>query len=117
LQNENYYYDYEIEYNIDKVVIDAVLNDKNNEFVFGYGPRTIDNLDIKNTKSELKIKGQDGKEVVYIINIIKKEKEIIDEQVEDMEKSPKRNYYFYVISIIILIAFGLILNKFMKRKK
>ncbi|MGM9877555.1 MAG: InlB B-repeat-containing protein [Bacilli bacterium] len=116
LQNDNYYYDYEIENNVDKVVVDAVLSDKNNEFVSEYGPRTIDNLDIKNTKSELKIKGQDGKEVVYIINIIKKEKEIIDEQVENVEKSPKINYYFYAISMVILIAFGLILNKFMKRK-
>lgn len=101
LKDNIYSYDFEVDSDIDKVKIDAKLQDEKNEFVDGYGPRTINNLESNKTKVVLKIKGQDGNDVTYIINIIKKEQ---DKSEEDINKNIKTG----VVSICLIAIIALV---------
>ena len=102
LKDNIYSYDFEVDSDIDKVKIDAKLQDEKNKFVDGYGPRTINNLESNKTKVVLKTKGQDGNDVTYIINIIKKDK---DKSEEDMNKNIKTGVAsICLVAIIALVT-------------
>ena len=112
LQDDVYSYTFEIDSDIDKIKIDALLNDNNNKFVEGYGPRTIDNLKFKETKVELKVKGQDNNIVTYIINIVKKQKN----NNSDINSNTKTGIIsICLIAIIAIIA--LLISIIVYRKK
>lgn len=101
LKDNIYNYNFEVDSDIDKVKIDAKLQDEKNKFVDGYGSRTINNLESNKTKVVIKIKGQDGNDVTYIINIIKKEK---DKSEEDINKNIKTG----VVSICLIAIIALV---------
>ena len=102
LKDNIYSYDFEVDSDIDKVKIDAKLQDEKNKFVDGYGPRTINNLESNKTKVVLKTKGQDGNDVTYIINIIKKDK---DKSEEDINKNIKTGVApICLVAIIALVT-------------
>lgn len=101
LKDDIYNYNFEVDSDTDKVKIDAKLQDEKNEFIEGYGPRTINKLESNKTKVVIKIKGQDGNDVTYIINIIKKEK---DKSEEDINKNIKTG----VVSICLVAIIALV---------
>lgn len=114
LEADIYNYDFEVASDIDSVEIDAELSNSKNEFEEGYGPRVIDNLSSKKTKAELKIKGQDGNSVTYIINIIKKEKANNNVNTPTTKDGFKPNFILLFVAIIIIVAVVVV---FVIRKK
>lgn len=108
LKDNIYSYDFEVDSDIDKVKIDAKLQDEKNKFVDGYGPRTINNLESNKTKVVLKIKGQDGNDVTYIINIIKKDKNKSEEDINKNIKTGVASICLVAIIALITLLIGII---------
>ena len=108
LKDNIYSYDFEVDSDIDKVKIDAKLQDEKNKFVDGYGPRTINNLESNKTKVVLKIKGQDGNDVTYIINIIKKDKDKSEEDINKNIKTGVASICLVAIIALVTLLIGII---------
>ena len=108
LKDNIYSYDFEVDSDIDKVKIDAKLQDKKNKFVDGYGPRTINNLESNKTKVVLKTKGQDGNDVTYIINIIKKDKDKSEEDINKNIKTGVASICLVAIIALVTLLIGII---------
>lgn len=108
LKDNIYSYDFEVDSDIDKVKIDAKLQDEKNKFVDGYGPRTINNLESNKTKVVLKTKGQDGNDVTYIINIIKKDKDKSEEDINKNIKTGVASICLVAIIALVTLLIGII---------
>ena len=108
LKDNIYNYNFEIDGDIDKVKIDAKLQDEKNKFVDGYGSRTINNLESNKTKVVLKIKGQDGNDVTYIINIIKKDKDKSEEDINKNIKTGVASICLVAIIALVTLLIGII---------
>ena len=108
LKDNIYSYDFEVDSDIDKVKIDAKLQDEKNKFVDGYGPRTINNLESNKTKVVLKTKGQDGNDVTYIINIIKKDKDKNEEDINKNIKTGVASICLVAIIALVTLLIGII---------
>lgn len=108
LKDNIYSYDFEVDSDIDKVKIDAKLQDEKNKFVDGYGPRTINNLESNKTKVGLKTKGQDGNDVTYIINIIKKDKDKSEEDINKNIKTGVASICLVAIIALVTLLIGII---------
>lgn len=108
LKDNIYSYDFEVDSDIDKVKIDAKLQDEKNKFVDGYGPRTINNLKSNKTKVVLKTKGQDGNDVTYIINIIKKDKDKSEEDINKNIKTGVASICLVAIIALVTLLIGII---------
>lgn len=108
LKDNIYSYDFEVDSDIDKVKIDAKLQDEKNKFVDGYGPRTINNLESNKTKVVLKTKGQDGNDVTYIINIIKKDKDKSEEDINKNIKTGVASICLVAIIALVILLIGII---------
>ena len=108
LKDNIYNYNFEIDGDIDKVKIDAKLQDEKNKFVDGYGSRTINNLESNKTKVVIKIKGQDGNDVTYIINIIKKEKDKSEEDINKNIKTGVASICLVAIIALVTLLIGII---------
>ena len=108
LKDNIYSYDFEVDSDIDKVKIDAKLQDEKNKFVDGYGSRTINNLESNKTKVVLKIKGQDGNDVTYIINIIKKDKDKSEEDINKNIKTGVASICLVAIIALVTLLIGII---------
>lgn len=108
LKDNIYSYDFEVDSDIDKVKIDAKLQDEKNKFVDGYGPRTINNLESNKTKVVLKKKGQDGNDVTYIINIIKKDKDKSEEDINKNIKTGVASICLVAIIALVTLLIGII---------
>lgn len=108
LKDNIYNYNFEVDSDIDKVKIDAKLQDEKNKFVDGYGSRTINNLESNKTKVVLKIKGQDGNDVTYIINIIKKDKDKSEEDINKNIKTGVASICLVAIIALVTLLIGII---------
>lgn len=108
LKDNIYSYDFEVDSDIDKVKIDVKLQDEKNKFVDGYGPRTINNLESNKTKVVLKTKGQDGNDVTYIINIIKKDKDKSEEDINKNIKTGVASICLVAIIALVTLLIGII---------
>lgn len=108
LKDNIYNYNFEVDSDIDKVKIDAKLQDEKNKFVDGYGSRTINNLESNKTKVVLKIKGQDGNDVTYIINIIKKDKNKSEEDINKNIKTGVASICLVAIIALVTLLIGII---------
>lgn len=108
LKDNIYSYDFEVDSDIDKVKINAKLQDEKNKFVDGYGPRTINNLESNKTKVVLKTKGQDGNDVTYIINIIKKDKDKSEEDINKNIKTGVASICLVAIIALVTLLIGII---------
>lgn len=108
LKDNIYSYDFEVDSDIDKVKIDAKLQDEKNKFVDGYEPRTINNLESNKTKVVLKTKGQDGNDVTYIINIIKKDKDKSEEDINKNIKTGVASICLVAIIALVTLLIGII---------
>lgn len=108
LKDNIYNYNFEVDSDIDKVKIDAKLQDEKNKFVDGYGSRTINNLESNKTKVVLKIKGQDGNDVTYIINIIKKDKDKSEEAINKNIKTGVASICLVAIIALVTLLIGII---------
>lgn len=111
LKDNIYSYDFEVDSDIDKVKIDAKLQDEKNKFVDGYGPRTINNLESNKTKVVLKTKGQDGNDVTYIINIIKKDKDKSEEDINKNIKTGVASICLVAIIALVTLLIGIIVYR------
>lgn len=106
-------YNITVNNNVSNIKLEATLTDNKSSFVENYGPRIV-NLNVGQNKIEIKVKAENEEIKTYTVNVVRSEKDSLEDK--DITEN-KQTGNLWIIPVIVISILSIILVMFIVIKK